>query len=159
MVKKAKSQLKKKKKFSSKSLTQTQKIAERLLREIMQDKPKAGASCLALFGDLGSGKTTFTKSLAKKLGIKQNINSPTFVIFRKYPIPIKKGFSHFFHFDCYRLKTAQEAEALGFSEIISNPSNFVVLEWPENIQSLLPSSCRQAFFEYIDPKTRKITIH
>src|SRR3989338_117961 len=86
-----------------------------------------GGEILSLSGNLGSGKTTFVKGMARGFGIRKAITSPTFVLFRPYPITGKT----FYHFDLYRLKTSRELNELGLIEILRNPKNIVAVEWPE----------------------------
>lgn len=85
---------------------------------------------LTLNGDLGAGKTTFTKGIGQALGIKRVINSPTFTILKQY-----QGKYMLSHFDAYRLEG--EDENLGFEEIFDS-DDICVVEWPEFIASILP---------------------
>lgn len=106
-----------------------------------------GGGIIALYGDLGSGKTTFTKGFARGFGIKKNINSPTFVIFSNHKIPRKKK-RFFYHFDLYRIKSTRELKELGFDEIISNPKNIVVIEWAEKAKKILPKKTIKIRFKH-----------
>ena len=115
------------------------------------------ALIFGLEGDLGGGKTTFLQGFAKGLGIKQRITSPTFIIFRKFKIKDSR-FKNFYHIDCYRISKPKEILDLGFKEIISNSKNIVTIEWAERIQKILPRETIIIKFEFIDQKTRKITI-
>lgn len=111
----------------------------------------------SLFGDLGSGKTTFTKGFALALGIEKYITSPTFVISKEYLIsnsPIKK----LVHVDCYRLSSETDAENIGLTDYLSGGEAVLVLEWPENIEKILPNHTKKIYFEYLDEKTRKIKV-
>ncbi|MEK9134703.1 MAG: tRNA (adenosine(37)-N6)-threonylcarbamoyltransferase complex ATPase subunit type 1 TsaE [Patescibacteria group bacterium] len=140
--------------MSTKIITQTaketQKIAKMLAEEILKMSRKERAVVLALIGNLGGGKTTFLQGLAKGLGIKEKINSPTFVIMKRF------GF--FYHFDCYRIQKAKDILDLGFQEIISNPKNIVAIEWADRIKSLLPKDRIMIHFELIGKNKRKIVI-
>jgi tRNA threonylcarbamoyladenosine biosynthesis protein TsaE len=99
---------------------------------------------IALRGDLGTGKTTFTQGFFCGLGIKRNPISPTFVIMRRYKIPanrkslIANRFREVYHFDAYRLKKEEDVEVLGFGKIMSDPKNIILVEWPEKIKGVLP---------------------
>lgn len=108
---------------------------------------------LALYGDLGSGKTTFIQGLAKGLGIKNKIISPTFIIMRTYEANLKT----FYHLDLYRIKDEKDIKDLGLTEIMNDIQNIVAIEWPEKIKSLLPQKRLDIFFEYLDENKRKIT--
>ncbi|MCL5017061.1 MAG: tRNA (adenosine(37)-N6)-threonylcarbamoyltransferase complex ATPase subunit type 1 TsaE, partial [Patescibacteria group bacterium] len=98
----------------SKSRSQTQKIAIRLAKKIVSDGVGKHARVLALIGDLGAGKTAFTQGFIKALGIKTHVPSPTFVIFRKYPLKSQgskvksQKFLKVYHFDLYRIQKPKE---------------------------------------------------
>lgn len=109
-------------------------------------------SVLALYGDLGSGKTTFIQGLAKGLGIKNKIISPTFIIMRSYDINPKT----FYHVDLYRIKDEKDIRDLGLIELMRDPQNLFAIEWPEKIEKSLPEKRINLFFEYIDENKRKI---
>lgn len=115
------------------------------------------ATVVALYGDLGSGKTTFTQFLAKHLGIKDEITSPTFVIMKKFTIE-GSGFSALCHIDAYRLDKAQELQKLGWSEILAEEKNLILLEWPERVAEIVPPDAEEIIFEFVDENTRRITI-
>ena len=100
---------------------------------------------VGLSGDLGAGKTAFTKSVTKHLGIKDRVFSPTYVILKKYPIKSKK-YKFFFHLDAYRLENEKELLNLGWEEIINNKEHLIFIEWPENISKAMPSHSK---FVYI----------
>lgn len=87
-------------------------------------------SLITLTGDLGAGKTTFTKGIGKGLGIKKVINSPTFTIVKVY-----KGKLPLYHFDAYRLE--DNDNELGFEELFEG-GGISVVEWPQFIEDILP---------------------
>lgn len=112
---------------------------------------------LALQGELGAGKTTFTKALIQALGgDKHKVSSPTFTIRQAYPIA---DHSLVVHFDLYRLRDESELENIGFIEELSDPEVIKMIEWPELARSLLPDTTLWIQFEIIDELTRKITIN
>lgn len=127
---------------------ETQKTAEILAEEILKMPAGKKAVVLALIGNLGGGKTTFLQGFAKGLGIKEKINSPTFVIMKR--------FGNFYHFDCYRIQKAKDILDLGFKEIISNPKNIVAIEWADKIKSLLPKDRIMIHFGLAGKNKRKI---
>lgn len=147
---------------------QTKKIGESFAKNILKCNLAKRAVVLGLIGDLGGGKTTFLQGVARGLGIKQAITSPTFVIMRKLKIPwsrknsLRDGrnhkFKNFYHFDCYRIQKPTEMLALGFKEIISDPQNIVALEWADKIRKMLHKDSLMIGFEFIDKNTRKIAI-
>ena len=96
------------------------------------------AVLVTLSGELGAGKTSFVKAVAKELGISEIVNSPTFVIEKVYPLPAGDRFKRLVHLDAYRLEHSEELAPLGLSEILQDAGNLVLLEWPERVQGALP---------------------
>jgi len=155
------------KKIVTKSEKETKEFATQFAAQILQKRGNKNAVVLALQGDLGAGKTTFTQGFAQGLGILEVVNSPTFVIMKKFQIP--QGVVHkirrpsdfvdgwFYHFDCYRLEHPEEILQLGFKEIVSNPENIVVIEWPERIQKILPQKIILIAFDHGAEHVRTLT--
>lgn len=104
---------------------------------ILSKKKSKKATILALTGDLGSGKTALTRSLLRNLGVRGRVTSPTFTLIRHYRLNKTAPFTDAYHMDCYRLRKPEELLVLGFEEIINNPSNLVIIEWPELMKSYL----------------------
>ncbi|MBD3359275.1 MAG: tRNA (adenosine(37)-N6)-threonylcarbamoyltransferase complex ATPase subunit type 1 TsaE [Candidatus Buchananbacteria bacterium] len=97
-----------------------------------------GGEIIALEGDLGAGKTTFSKYLAKSLRIKKNLTSPTFVLMKIYKIGNNKyEIRKFVHVDCYRLDSVQELFYLGIEEYLNKADTVVVIEWADKIKNYL----------------------
>lgn len=140
--------MKKDKVIISNNIDETKKTAENLVKKLKN------GDILALYGDLGGGKTTFVQGLAKGLGIKKRIISPTFVIIRSY----KVGFKNFYHIDLYRVEDKKDLESLGIMEIINNPENIVVIEWAEKLEKFLPKKRINIYFTYEGEEKRKIRI-
>ncbi len=151
--------------FTTKSSGETQKIGKDIAHKLN------GGGIIALYGDLGSGKTTFVQGFAKGLGIKQNIISPTFIIARKYEIPNYSSSEqsesrssrldrtiNFFHIDLYRIENETDIKGLGLEEIFADKSNIVAIEWPEKIEKLLPEKALGVHFKYIKGDQRRIEI-
>jgi tRNA threonylcarbamoyladenosine biosynthesis protein TsaE len=115
------------------------------------------AQVIALIGDLGAGKTAFTKELAKLLGIAYEITSPTFVIMKSYEIPAHPFFKKLVHIDAYRIEADDEMRVLGFNEILSDPTNLVCIEWPEKIENLIPKDAYTVSLTLNLDETRTIT--
>lgn len=86
-----------------------------------------------LHGQMGAGKTTFTKRLIETLGVEEPGSSPTFGIVNEYEYP--GGLAY--HFDCYRFNSEEEAEGIGMYDYLDS-GNYCFIEWPERIESLLP---------------------
>lgn len=131
----------------SKSVEETSKIAQNFLKKILKiKKGQKGATVVALSGDLGAGKTAFTQAIAKHLGIKNKVASPTFVLIKKYPLKKSKNYTHLFHLDAYRLKNEKELMHIGWGEIINNKEHLVFIEWPEHVEKVIPARTK---FVYI----------
>jgi tRNA threonylcarbamoyladenosine biosynthesis protein TsaE len=127
------------------------KIAYNLAKNLV------GGDIVALYGDLGSGKTVFTKGLAKYFGIKETVVSPTFVTMKCYEVDKNaKKANIFMHADCYRLKSNADANSVGLSDFLGAPDTISVVEWPEKIQKKLPNSIIKIGFDHVDDTTRKI---
>jgi len=111
---------------------------------------------ISLVGDLGAGKTTFTKGFAKGFGVKDTVTSPTFTIMNEYvgsKMPL-------YHFDMYRLSSKEEAISCGFEEYfdLSKLKGVVIVEWASNVDGLLPALHVQIELKKIDDTKREITI-
>jgi tRNA threonylcarbamoyladenosine biosynthesis protein TsaE len=121
-----------KKEWTIKNLKEMDLFAKSFQEKFLSEKENDHATLVALYGDLGSGKTTFVRSLAAALGITSRVTSPTFVIERRYKLP-HSVFKKLIHIDAYRLENDKNAEALLFEETYFDPTNLICLEWPENI--------------------------
>lgn len=117
-----------------------------------------GALVFALIGDLGAGKTTFSKVFLKKLGVKQHIQSPTFSIINSHPISYEY-FEKVFHCDVYRIEQLEELDTLHFKEVLHNPKNIVLIEWADKIKEYLPKDIVWIYFEHDTLETRKVNIN
>lgn len=147
--------------FVSHSSVETKSIGRIFGREILGTKPGKTALVLRLEGDLGSGKTTFLQGLAKGLGVKDMVLSPTFVVMRRLKINHYSGlescFVNFYHFDCYRISSQKELSALSLKEIIDDPRNIVAIEWAERIRKFPLKNSVLIKFKFIDSKTRIVS--
>lgn len=95
----------------------------------------AGHSVIALYGEMGAGKTTFTTAICRALGVREDaVSSPTFAIVNEYRTSAGEPL---FHFDFYRIEKLEEALDIGFYDYIDS-GNLCIMEWPENISELLP---------------------
>ena len=122
---------------SIENLDQLTGVADELLSLITTTTHPNKATIVCLSGDLGAGKTTFTKVFAEKIGLESNISSPTFVIERAYPINFNT-FKTFIHIDAYRMESENEIVHLGWNEIINNQENLIFIEWPEKVSAVIP---------------------
>ena len=99
---------------------------------------------VALFGDLGSGKTKFVQGVCIGLGVSETVNSPTFIIMNKY-----KGRLTVYHFDFYRVKSVDEVIEIGFRDFIFNDA-VSLIEWADVVYELLPSKRYDVYLRFID---------
>lgn len=133
------------------SAQETQKLGEEFARSLQ------GGEIIALHGDLGSGKTTFTQGVAKGLGLSQPIVSPTFILMREYRLD-KQGLQTLYHIDLYRTENERDAKGLGIEDVFADKEGVVLVEWPEKMGNLLPEKRIDIFFEYLTETERKILI-
>ena len=127
------------------SVEMTQNIAQKI-GELLES-----GMILTLEGDLGAGKTTFTKGLAKGLGIKRNVNSPTFTIIKEY-----EGRLPLYHMDVYRLESG--AEEMGLEDYFYG-EGVCVIEWASMVGDLLPSDRLDIKIYREDEYTRRIELN
>lgn len=139
------------------NLKETQAVARALAQEILAGRPLKKALVLAFSGELGAGKTSFVQGLAKGLGIKVKVKSPSFLLMKQYKVPGKEIF--LIHLDCYRLNSFEDLESLGFSDLLNDAKNIVALEWAEKVRKYLPKNNTLFLkFEHAGEKSRKIKI-
>ena len=126
---------------------ETLDFAEKLAKQIVAPK------IIVLSGDLGAGKTTFSKGFAKGLGISETITSPTFTLLNEY-----SGDKNLYHFDMYRLSSKEEAYELGFENYFENNDGIILVEWAENVKGLFTPPYLKILIEKIDENKRKFTL-
>ncbi len=107
-----------------------------------------------LNGQMGAGKTTLVKAIAKALGVREVANSPTFSIVNEYPT-IEGGV--LYHFDMYRLESEEEAYDFGVEEYLDS-GNFCFIEWSERISNLLPEEVHTIDIEIVNDTVRQIQL-
>jgi tRNA threonylcarbamoyladenosine biosynthesis protein TsaE len=112
-----------------KSVSDINHIAERFLQAFPADR------IFAFYGDMGAGKTTFIKALCEEMQVLDNVTSPTFALINEYKTG--KG-NTIFHFDFYRIKSLSEAYDFGYEDYFYS-GDYCFIEWPELIESLLPT--------------------
>lgn len=127
----------------------TKRFAEKLAKNL------EGGEIICLIGDLGAGKTYFTKYLAEALGIDpENIISPTFIYWRKH----KGKKLNLNHFDFYRIDEESEAGGIGFEEAVEDEDAVTVIEWADKIKSLLPEERIEIYIEELEKEKRKFEV-
>jgi tRNA threonylcarbamoyladenosine biosynthesis protein TsaE len=132
------------------SIEETHAFAKKIAEQVKN------GGVLALQGNLGAGKTTFTQGLAKALRIEDKILSPTFVVMRQHQIPNSE--TMLYHIDLYRMTSVESLKELGLEEILSNPKNIVVIEWPEKLSEKLPSNTLFLQFRTLDDDSKEIVL-
>lgn len=144
--------------YMSTSEAETQEIGENFTRKLTP------GDIVLLYGDLGFGKTTFVKGIAKGLGIKTRIISPTFVILKGHNIKSKKlnikntnKILKMFHVDLYRIESQSQLEGIGIREIMDHKSSVKLIEWPEKLR-ILPDKRKEVRFILNKDNTRTIKI-
>lgn len=114
-----------------------------------------GGECVALRGDLGAGKTQFVRGLAAALGVNpRQVCSPTFVLLHIY----EGGRLRLYHLDAYRVAGADDFDAIGFAELLDDPTGVVVVEWAERVEPALPARRIDVSFQATGPTSRRIHI-
>ena len=126
---------------------ETEKLGEKLARHL------TGGEVIAFTGDLGAGKTCFTRGLARGLGFKGSVTSPTFAIINEY----SGGRLNLYHFDMYRVTGWEDLYSTGFFDYIDE-GGVIAAEWSENIENALPENTIFVEFKKLDDNTREITI-
>lgn len=121
------------------SAAETKKIGSDLAARIHREGPGDSAAVVALFGELGAGKTTFVQGFWRGLGLRGRPTSPTFVLMRR--TPLTGEFRNVYHIDAYRV-SSWDFVAFGFERIVSDPRNIILVEWADRIRDLLPRSTR-----------------
>jgi len=131
------------------SEAETEDFARQLAAEI---RP---GTVLALHGDLGAGKTVFTRGFARGLGVTEAVSSPTYTILQEYRLPADH---RLYHLDLYRINNYVAALGFGVEEYLEDPEAYIIAEWPERIKELLPETTLHIRLEHVDENTRRITV-
>lgn len=142
---------------------ETSKIAATLA------KRARGGDVVAMYGDLGSGKTVFAQAFAKALGVKERVQSPTFILMHEHRIRAAGKSAKpdetsgrallrvFLHADAYRADAAQ-FRAIGFEEYLGRPDAIVLVEWAERVEALLPKKKIEVRLRHLGGNRRSISI-
>lgn len=140
------------------SAQETMAVAEELATKLY------GGEVLALSGELGGGKTTFTKGLAEALKVEEAITSPTFVMLKVYDAILRPKVHprgglrqvKLVHIDAYRCDTIGDIKSVGIEDYLNRDDVVMVVEWAEKIQEILPKNIIEINFKFIDENTREI---
>ena len=112
-------------------------------------------SVVLLFGNLGAGKTVFSRGFARGLGITEPVSSPTYTIVQEYNIP---DGGRLYHLDLYRISGVESALAFGVDEFLDDDRAINLIEWPMRIDGILPDNCIKVTLTHLDDEKREIVI-
>ena len=135
--------------FLSSSEAETEALGAKLAREL-----EPGAVVL-LYGDLGAGKTVFSRGFARGLGVTEPVSSPTYTIVQEYN-PATGG--RLYHMDLYRISDEHAALGFGVDEFLSEPGAISLVEWPERIRGLLPDTAIRVELRHRSENEREIKV-
>jgi len=130
-------------KFISKTEKDTFNFSKKLAKNLK------GGELISLIGDLGAGKTVFSQGIASGLGIKERVNSPTFVVMKVYDVNDNKV-KVFCHIDAYRLSSFAELEAIGVSDYLGQDDVVTVIEWADKVSDGLPDNVMRYKLSHAD---------
>ena len=129
-------------------------LAKRIVASL---EVSAAPGHVALSGDLGAGKTTLTQAIARELGVAEVVTSPTFVVLKQYETAGSR-FAKLVHIDAYRIENEAELGVLHVRDILDNPLNLVVVEWPEKVPTYTSDSTIQIHGTVADDGGRNFEI-
>lgn len=137
------------KKQTTRSEEETHALAAEFAKQLK------GGELVELIGDLGSGKTTFVRGIAKAIGSSARVKSPTFTIMNEYPVTGHRTIKRLAHLDLYRFKNPSQLEALALGDYQADDT-VVFVEWPDAFGDSAFSPTRQVRFAFVDEQTREI---
>ena len=130
----------------AKIITTSREETENFAREYA--KTLSAGDVVLLDGDMGAGKTVFSKGVAAGLGIEEEVTSPTYAYMNDYD-------GRLFHYDCYRIESVEQAENLGLADYF-DMGGICLIEWAQNITPLLPRMVKRVVIKKLDENTREI---
>lgn len=130
---------------------ETAKIARALAKRMK------GGEVVALVGNLGAGKTTFAQAFAKALGVKERVQSPTFIFMHEHRLKRKGGPSFFVHADAYR-GGVEELRNVGIEEYFGRPDAVTLIEWADRVKGLLPRARVTVRLKHLGGDRREVTV-
>ena len=138
-----------KKEFITSSEEETENIGKTLAMSLSK-----GDSVL-LRGNLGAGKTVFSRGFARGLGITEPVSSPSYTIVQEYELP---DGGRLYHLDLYRISGVNAALAFGVDEFLDDPQGISLIEWPDRIDGILPENAICVEIEHLSDSERRLTI-
>ena len=133
----------------SRSEADTEAAGAALAREL------APGAVVLLCGDLGAGKTVFSRGFARGLGVVEPVSSPTYTIVQEYELG---SGNRLYHMDLYRIGDEHAALGFGVDEFLTEPGAISLVEWPERIAGLLPDDAVRVELKHLSPEEREIRI-
>ena len=133
--------------------TTTSEEETELFAEELSSKVQAG-DIICYFGEVGAGKTVFTRGLCKGLGVTGYVNSPSYIILNQY---IGQQYK-IFHYDLYRISDVEELTEIGFYDFAGKDDSITLIEWSEKLEDELPERRIDIFIEVIDETKRKFKV-
>ncbi|MBO5027778.1 MAG: tRNA (adenosine(37)-N6)-threonylcarbamoyltransferase complex ATPase subunit type 1 TsaE [Clostridia bacterium] len=130
----------------AKIITASREETETFAREYA--KTLSAGDVVVLDGDMGAGKTVFSKGVAAGLGIAEEVTSPTYAYMNDYD-------GRLFHYDCYRIESVEQAESLGLADYF-DMGGICLIEWAQNIAPLLPRKIKRVVIKKLDENRREI---
>ncbi len=130
----------------AKIITTSREETENFAREYA--KTLSAGDVVVLDGDMGAGKTVFSKGVAAGLGIEEEVTSPTYAYMNDYD-------GRLFHYDCYRIESVEQAENLGLADYF-DMGGICLIEWAQNIAPLLPRKIKRVVIKKLDENRREI---
>ncbi|HCE43860.1 MAG TPA: tRNA (adenosine(37)-N6)-threonylcarbamoyltransferase complex ATPase subunit type 1 TsaE [Lentisphaeria bacterium] len=138
------------KELESFSEASTEEMAAEFAKDILP------GTVVALYGDLGAGKTVFARGFARGLGITETVSSPTFTLMQEYKVAGKPRLRWFYHLDLYRIEDSKAALVFGVDEYLSGPDSVLLIEWAERIEDILPPGTMRVEISHAGGDKRKI---
>ena len=143
--------------YTSHSVEDTRLFAKEQALEFTR-KYEGTPLVIALEGELGAGKTTFTQAFAEVLGVKETLKSPTFVLMKQYELHGVPFYSTLYHIDCYRINDVGELHIPGFDEMFRMHGNIVLIEWAERVRAILPNKHLVIHIDHVSEHIRNILV-
>lgn len=134
--------------FESSSEKETEKIAQKFSKQI-KDK-----DIICFFGDVGTGKTVFSRGLCRGLGYKSYVNSPSYIVMNIY----KTDTLSIYHYDLYRISSTEELTEIGYYEFLGQENSVTIIEWAEMLKDEIPANRIDITLTALDENKRKIEI-
>jgi len=128
------------------NITDINSVAKEVLRSV-------DSKVLLFYGEMGVGKTTLIAEIVNELGCMTDVSSPTFSIVNEYEIT--EGLVY--HFDFFRIENEEEVYDIGFEDY-ADSDNWIFIEWPEKISSLIPEHVNEIHLDKVDENSRKINL-